>query len=91
MHERKVKAALDAWRDAIRRRDAVAPGSAEWPMADDDVRSTSKIFHAELAQESARYAEEAFQSPTSWSTGLDRSGAPEAEDAQGDLVRSACR
>lgn len=91
MHERSVKAALDAWRDAVRRRDALAPGSADWPIADDDVRSASKVFHAELAQQSARYAEEAFES-RSWSTRLDLRGAPAAEDAQDNQrVRSTSR
>jgi hypothetical protein len=92
MDERSVKAALDAWRDAVRRRDALAPGSADRPIAADDVRNASKAFHAELAQQSARYAEEASESRTSWSTRLDLRGAPAAEDAQDNQrVRSTSR
>ena len=44
MHERSVKAALDAWRDAVRRRDALAPGSADWPIADDPGSKTAIAY-----------------------------------------------
>lgn len=53
-----VKLRLDAWRDAERRRDALERGSSEWQEADEEVRRAEKVFHAEFAQASARYAEE---------------------------------
>lgn len=56
-----VQVRLDAWRAAERRRDGLAPGSAGWQDAEDDVRSAEKAFHAELAQAAARYAEAEFQ------------------------------
>lgn len=55
-----VKIRLDAWRDAERRRDALALDSAEWQEAVEEVRNAEKAFHAELAQVSARYAEDEF-------------------------------
>ena len=71
-----VKVRLDAWRDAEHRRDGLALGSSEWQEAEDDVRSAEKAFHAELAQESARYAEAEFQGPNrGWSGQLDRRGS----------------
>ena len=67
-----VKFRLDAWRDAERRRDGLAPGSPEWHEAEEDVRSAAKVFHAEETQESVRYAEEEFQDRKPWSARLDR-------------------
>ena len=68
-----VKLRLDAWRDAERRRDRLAPGSSEWQDAQDEVRRAERVFHAELAQTSARYAEAEFQGPKrSWSARVDR-------------------
>lgn len=55
-----VKLRLDAWRDAERRRDALAVGSSEWQEAEEDVRSAAKVFHAEVAQATVRYAEAEF-------------------------------
>jgi hypothetical protein len=68
-----VKLRLDAWRDAERRRDRLAPGSPEWQDAEDEVRRCVLVFHAELAQASARYAEAEFQGPRpAWSPRADR-------------------
>jgi hypothetical protein len=67
-----VKLRLDAWRDAERCRDGLALGGSEWQEAEEDVRSAAKAFHAELAQVSARYAEEEFQGRNPWSAQLDR-------------------
>ena len=67
-----VKMQLDAWRDAERRRDGLATGSAERQEAEEDVRSAAKVFHAEEAQASVRYAEEEFQHRNRWSARLDR-------------------
>jgi hypothetical protein len=66
-----VKLRLDAWRDAERRRDGLALGSSEWQEAEDDVRRAAKVFHAEVAQVSARYAEEEHQARNPWSAQLD--------------------
>lgn len=72
MHMPKVKVRLDAWRDAERRRDGLAPGSSEYQDAEDDVRSAEKAFHAEFAQASARYAEAELQgSRWAWAAQLD--------------------
>ena len=68
-----VKLRLDAWRDAVHRRDGLAPGSPEWQDAEDEVRNAEKAFHGELAQASARYAEAEFQEPNpGWSARVDR-------------------
>ena len=79
-----VKLRLDAWRDAERRRDGLALGSSEWQVAEEDVRRAATVFHAEVAQVSARYAEEEYQVRNPWSAQLDRrtSGA-------GDLLADA--
>ena len=75
-----VKLRLDAWRDAERRRDGLALGSSAWLEAEDDVRRAAKVFHAEVAQVSARYAEEEYQARNPWSAQLDRrmSGADDS-------------
>jgi hypothetical protein len=67
-----VKLRLDAWRDAERRRDGLVLGSPERQEAEEDARSAAKAFHAEVAQASARYAEEAFRDRNPWSAQLDR-------------------
>ena len=68
-----VKTRLDAWREAEHRRDLLAPGSSEREEAEEQVRSAEKAYHAELAQASARYAEEEFQYPNrAWSAQVDR-------------------
>lgn len=67
-----AKLRLDAWREAERRRDALALGSSEWQEAEEDVRSAAKVFHAEVAQASVRYAEEEFQDRNPWPAQLDR-------------------
>ena len=68
-----VKTRLDAWRDAERRRDGLAPGSAEWQDAENEARRADKAFHAELAQASARYAEAELQGPNwGWTARVDR-------------------
>ena len=68
-----VKTRLDAWREAEHRRDGRAPGSAERQDAEDEVHVAEKAFHAELAQESARYAEaERTESGPRWSGRVDR-------------------
>lgn len=75
-----VKLRLDAWRAAERRRNACVPGSAEWQEAEDEVRVAAKTFHAELAQVSARYAEEQFLDPNQrWAVLMERS-ASEAQN-----------
>ena len=67
-----VKLRLDAWRDAERRRDGLALDSPEWQEAEEGARSAAKLFHAEVAQVSARYAEADFQARSPWSLQLDR-------------------
>jgi hypothetical protein len=67
-----VKLRLEAWRDAERRRDALPLGGSEWQEAEEEVRSAAKVFHAELAQASVRYAEEEFRDRNPWSAQLDR-------------------
>jgi len=68
-----VRSRLDAWREAEHRRDGLAPGSPERQDAEDEVQSAEKAFHAELAQESARYAEaELTGSSPRWSGRVDR-------------------
>ncbi len=68
-----VKLRLEAWRDALHRRDRLAPGSSVWQDAEAEVRSAETAFHAELAQVSARYAEAEFQEPNpGWSARVDR-------------------
>lgn len=73
---RNVKLQLDSWRDAERRRDRLAPGSPAWQEADEDARTAAKAFHAEVAQASARYAEEDFQDRRPWSLPSDRRTSP---------------
>ena len=72
MGEQKVKVGLAAWRDAERRRDELQLGSSEWQEAEDEVQSAAKVFHAELAQASVRYAEEESQNRSPWAARLDR-------------------
>lgn len=67
-----VKLRLDAWRDAEHRRDCLAIGSSMWQEADEDVRRAATVFHAEEAQEYARYSEDAFEDRLGWSAQLDR-------------------
>jgi hypothetical protein len=68
-----VKVRLDAWREAEHRRDGLVLGSAERQEAEEQVRTAEKAFHAELAQTSARYAEQEFRSSNlGWSAQLDR-------------------
>lgn len=67
-----LKLRLDAWRDAERRRDRLALGTPGWQEAEEDVRSAAKVFHAEEAQESARYAEAEYHDRNRWSARLDR-------------------
>jgi hypothetical protein len=67
-----VKLRLDAFRDAERLRDGLAPGSSEWQEAEEDVRGAAKAFHAEVAQASARHAEEAFRDRNPWFAQGDR-------------------
>jgi len=68
-----VKLRLDAWRDAERRRDGLARDTSEWQAAEEEVWNAAKLFHAEVAQASARYAENEFRDRTPWSAHLDRS------------------
>lgn len=72
MPVQNVKMRLDAWRDAERRREGLALDSPEWQEAEEDVRSACKVFHAEVAQASARYAEQDFQDRSPWSAQSDR-------------------
>ena len=72
MPVQNVKLRLDAWREAERHRDGLALGSPEWGEADEQVRTAAKVFHAELAQVSARYAEAEFQERSRWFSTLDR-------------------
>ena len=67
-----VKLRIDAWRDAERIRDGLVLGSSEWQEAEEGVRSAAKVFHAEVAQATVRYAEEEFQARKPWSALLDR-------------------
>ena len=67
-----VKLQLDAWRVAERRRDVLALDSPEWEEAEEDVRSAAKVFHAELAQVSARYVEDEYRGRSPSSALLDR-------------------
>ena len=71
-----VKLRLDAWRDAERRRDGLPLDSSAWQEAEEDARRACKIFHAEVAQVSARYAEEDFQARNLWSFHVDRPISP---------------
>lgn len=70
-----VRFRLDAWREAERRRDGLALGSPEWQEAEEDVRSAAKLFRAEVAQASVRYAEEEFQHRSPWLSATPRSSA----------------
>ena len=73
VHVQNVKTRLDEWRDAEHRRDRLALGSPERQEAEEQVRTAEKAFHAELAQASARYAEEEFQYPNrAWSAQVER-------------------
>jgi hypothetical protein len=76
---------LDGWRDAERRRNRLATGSTDWQEADEEVREAAKAFHAEVAQESARYAEEEFQNEHAWSIGFERA-ASEADAMNGGAL-----
>lgn len=68
-----VRMRLEAWRQAEHRRDSLALGSSERQEAEEQVRTAEKAFHAELAQASARYAEEEFRDPRrGWSAQLGR-------------------
>ena len=68
-----VKTRLDEWREAEHRRDGLALSSPERQEAEEQVRTAERAFHAELAQASARYAEEEFQYPTrAWSAQVER-------------------
>ena len=71
-----VKLRLEAWRDAERRRDGLPLDTAAWQEAEEDTRRTAKLFHAEVAQASARYAEEDFQDRSPWSLQLDQRASP---------------
>jgi len=77
-----VRTRLDAWRDAERRRDRLASNTTVWQEADEAVREAAKAFHAEVAQVSARYAEEEFQNGEAWSIRFERaaSGASARND-----------
>lgn len=70
MHD--VKSRLDAWRVAEHRRDGFVVGSSEWQAAQEAVDHAAMAFHAEEAQEYARYAEEAFGDRNRWSALLAR-------------------
>lgn len=72
MGEQKVKVGLEAWRDAERRRDELPFGSSKWQEAEEEVQIAAKVFHAELAQASVRYAEEELQDRNPWTVRLDR-------------------
>lgn len=78
-----VKLRLDAWRDAERHCDGLALDSSEWQEADEDVRRAETVYHAEVAQVSARYAEEEFQDRNPRPAQLDRRTL-----GAGDLVAS---
>lgn len=67
-----VKLRLDAWRHAERRRDVLAVGTLEWRDAEEKARNAAKLFHAEVAQVSARYDEEDSQRRKPWTAPLDR-------------------
>ena len=67
-----VQLRLEAWRDAERRRDALALGSSEWQEAEEDARSAAKAFRAGRAQALARHAEEEFSDRHSSSAQVDR-------------------
>lgn len=67
-----VKLRLDAWRDALHRRDRLPPGSPGWQEADVEVRRAETAYRAEVAQVAARYSEAEFRRPSlGWSTGAD--------------------
>jgi hypothetical protein len=68
-----VRTRLDAWRAAVRHRDRLTSDSIGWQDADDEAREAAKAFHAEVAQASARYAEEEFQNEHAWSIESERS------------------
>jgi hypothetical protein len=70
-----VRTRLEAWRDAERRRDSFATDSIDWREADEEVREAAKAFHAEVAQASARYAEEEFQNENGWSVRFERAAS----------------
>jgi len=56
-----VRLRLDAWREAERRLDVLALDSREREEAEQDVRSAAMVFHAEVAQVSARYVENEYR------------------------------
>jgi hypothetical protein len=68
-----VRTRLDAWRNAVRHRDTLTSDSIGWQDADDEARDAANAFHAEVAQASARYAEEEFQNENAWSIEFGRS------------------
>jgi hypothetical protein len=70
-----VRLRLDAWRDAERRRDKLASDSIDWQEADGEVHEAAKAFHAEVAQASARYAENEFQYQNAWSFQFERAAS----------------
>lgn len=69
---RNVQLLLDAWREAERRRDGLALDSPGWEEAEEEARSAAKVFHAEVAQASARYVEKEYRSGNPWSAPLER-------------------
>jgi hypothetical protein len=56
-----MKARLDAWRDAERRRDARTPTGSGQQEVDEEIRTAKEAFQDELARVSARYADEEHQ------------------------------
>jgi hypothetical protein len=56
-----VRLRLDAWREAERRRDVLALDSPDRVEAEQDVRTAATLFHAEVAQVSARYVENEYR------------------------------
>lgn len=57
MHDGNARARLEAWRRAVRERDALARDGEAWRAADAEVAAAARAFHAEVAQASARHAE----------------------------------
>jgi hypothetical protein len=53
----KVAVQLELWRAAERQRDSSSPNSPEWLAADEEIRHARTIYRAEVAQETAYYAE----------------------------------
>ena len=68
-----VQARLDAWRDAERRRDGLAPGSSEWRLADEEVRGLAAAYRAAVAHAYARRVKhESHDRNWGWPVQLDR-------------------